>query len=181
MTPVGSGEATTRRYPRPESGLTTQPRLAASCCASLRSKNGPIGLDGDWNAGSAGSTVTWVTSAAAVPGPRSRSMAQAMTLPSSPWVMAVSSASGCAGTIVVASCCRARFPTCGPFPCTITTRQPASMTSFTAAAITAALASISSYVPGCPARVSALPPSAITAVLAMRSCRSDEVSWCCVV
>ena len=43
-------------------------------------------------------------------------------------------------------------------------------------AITAALAIISSYVPGCPARVSALPPSAITAVLAMRSCRSDEVS-----
>ncbi len=172
MTLRGSGEGTTRRYPRPESGWTTQPRLAASRCASPASKNGPIGLAGDPNAGSAGSTVTWVISAAEVPGPRSTSTARAIRLPSNPWVIALSSASGCAGTVEVASCCSARFPTCGPLPCTTTTRQPASITSLTAAAITIALASISSHVPACPARVSALPPSATTAVLVMRSCWS---------
>ena len=61
-----------------------------------------------------------------------------------PWVIAPSSASGCAGTADVASCCSARFPTCGPLPWTITTRQPASSTSLTAVAMAAALAIISS-------------------------------------
>src|SRR5215831_9916428 len=162
---VGSGEGTTRRKPRPESGWTTQPRAAASRCASPAPKNGPIGL-----AGSAGLTVTWVTTATAAPGPRKALTALAIRLPSSPCVIAFSSDSGWAGTTVVASCCSARFPTCGPFPCTMTTRQPASMTSFTEAAMAAALPAISSAVPDCPSRVKALPPRATTAVLVMGSC-----------
>jgi hypothetical protein len=63
-----------------------------------------------------------------------------MRLPSWPWVIAPSAASG-AGTGVVDSCWSARLPTCGPLPCTITTRQPASITSLIEAAIAAALAS----------------------------------------
>src|SRR5215471_6272422 len=170
--PVGSGEGTTRRKPRPESGWTTQPRAAARCCASPAVKNGPIGLDGAANAGSAGLTMTWVTTATAAPGPRRALTALAIRLPSSPCVIAFSSDSGCAGTAVVASCCSARFPTCGPFPCTMTTRHPASMTSFTQAAMAAAFSAISSAVPDCPTRVRALPPSATTAVLVMGSCWS---------
>ena len=61
---TGSGEGTTRRQPRPSSSATVQPRAAARRSASSRSRNGPIGLVGRENAGSAGSTVTWVTSAA---------------------------------------------------------------------------------------------------------------------
>ncbi len=108
---AGSGEGTTRRKPRPESGCTVHPRVAASRSASSRAKNGPIGLAGTLKAGSVELTVTWVTSATAVPGPRSALTAPAIRLPSSPWVIAVSIASRCAGTMVVASCCSARFPT----------------------------------------------------------------------
>ena len=99
-----------------------------------------------------------------------------------PWVIAPSSASGCAGTADVASCCsaasccRARFPTCGPLPWTTTTRQPASSTSFTAVAMAAALAIISSQLPDWPARVKALPPSATTAILVIGSCGVRFVS-----
>src|SRR5499427_3962631 len=150
----------------------TQPRLPARCSASPAVKNGPIGLDGAANAGSAWLTVTWVTRAAAAPGPRSALIEVAIRLPSSPCVIAFSRASGCGGTAVVASCCSARFPTCGPLPCTITTRQPASITSFTQAAMVAALPAISSAVPDCPSRVRALPPSATTTVLVMGSCWS---------
>src|SRR5215472_5612849 len=150
----------------------TQPRVPARCSASPAVKNGPIGLDGAANAGSAWLTVTWVTRAAAAPGPRSALIEVAIRLPSSPCVIAFSRASGCGGTAVVASCCSARFPTCGPFPCTITTRQPASITSFTQAAMVAALPAISSAVPDCPSRVRALPPSATTTVLVMGSCWS---------
>ena len=135
--------------------------------ASWRRKNGPIGLDGAANAASAGSTVTWVTTAAAVPGPSTLSIALVMRLPSRPCVIAPSSAKGCAGTMAAASCCNVRFPICGPLPCTIITRQPAWITAPTEAAISAALAVISSHVPAWPFRVRALPPSATTAVLVM--------------
>ena len=95
--------------------------------------------------------------------------------------MALSSGSGWAGTMAVPSCCRARLPTWGPLPCTITARQPASITACTADAIAAAFASISSHVPDCPTRVRALPPSATTAVLVIRILLIDGVGLIRVV
>ena len=82
---TGSGDGTTRRYPRLESRLTTHPRSAAivSACSSVR--NGPMNLVGLSKAGSSGLTATWVTIATA---PRihepsaTRRRARQMRLPS---------------------------------------------------------------------------------------------------
>jgi hypothetical protein len=63
-TSTGSGDATTRRQPRPESSATDQPRAEASRRARPSEKNGPIGLVGRANAGSSASTTTWVITAA---------------------------------------------------------------------------------------------------------------------
>src|SRR5439155_1653006 len=57
----GSGEATTRRKPRPASSRTTQSRSAASLPATSSARNGPMGLVGFRKAGSEDLTSTWVT------------------------------------------------------------------------------------------------------------------------
>ncbi len=56
----GSGEATTRRQPRPASSTMSHPSARRSAALSA-SMNDPIGFDGLWKAGSAPSTSTWVT------------------------------------------------------------------------------------------------------------------------
>ena len=57
----GEGDGTSRRQPRPASSLTFQPSVSRRRSASSRARNGPIGLLGSWNAGSASSTTTCVT------------------------------------------------------------------------------------------------------------------------
>ena len=63
-TSTGSGEATTRRQPRPASSTTSQPMSSARPWASAWSINPPIGLDGFLNAGSFRSTRTCVMTVA---------------------------------------------------------------------------------------------------------------------
>ena len=60
---LGLGEATQRRQPRPASSMTQLPRRRISS-ASFSVMNVPMGLEGFWKAGSAGSTSTWVRTVA---------------------------------------------------------------------------------------------------------------------
>ncbi len=65
-TRLGTGEATTRRQPRPESSTRSQPsrsRWDWACSAFMKE---PMGLLGLAKAGSLASTSTWVTTVAAV-------------------------------------------------------------------------------------------------------------------
>ncbi len=59
----GTGEGTTRRHPAP-SGLTVQPRSAASWWASASEYTGPTNFVGSAIAGSSGSTSTIVRTVA---------------------------------------------------------------------------------------------------------------------
>ncbi len=60
----GTGDATTRRQPRPASSATAQPSSCSRRRASASSMKEPIGFDGAWNAGSLRSTRVWVMTVA---------------------------------------------------------------------------------------------------------------------
>jgi hypothetical protein len=60
MMRIGSGEATTRRQPRPASSRTAQPSWSRRRIAVASSMNEPIGLEGLANAGSSRATSTCV-------------------------------------------------------------------------------------------------------------------------
>ena len=127
----------------------SQPRASASFVAASSEKKGPIGFVGRSNAGSSRSTITWLNRAAMRwRRPHTPYSAIAISEPSCPSVMAPRLNSGISGTSSrPISCWIARLPTCGPLPCTTTTRQPASSNVQIGTAIAAALARCSSYVP----------------------------------
>ena len=78
-----------------------------------------------------------------------------------PSVWAPSTSSGYTSTAVYAEPCRASSPTCGPFPCEITS-SCSSATGARAAQAAWAFARWFSAVSGSPRRSSAFPPSATT-------------------
>src|ERR1700752_106968 len=124
---IGSGEGPTGGYPGPESSTIDQPRRAASSSASPRPRKGPIGLVGWAKAGSAGWTVTWVTTAAGRTRghPDTRRSASEMRLPICPWVIAPRVKSGWGGTTpALSSWARARLPTWGRLPGPTHTPRP---------------------------------------------------------
>ena len=125
----GSGDGTTRRHPRSASSTTCHPSSSRRRFASSSVRNEPIGFVGWANAGSSGSTSTWVTTdATSRRMPRTRKSLTrfwASMYPIDPCVSATQISKGTSWSSWRASSERRRMnPTWGPFPWLMATSQP---------------------------------------------------------
>jgi hypothetical protein len=169
ITASGSGLVVIRRHAPAPSRSTVRPAdLSRSASASV--SGCPIGFDGRTSAGSNRSTRVWVTTVTT--SRRTPAVARAFCndcwsmYPIQPAVSATSTPSGSGSTIRRATSLRtSESPTCGPFPCTMTIRQPSRASVTTAAMLSRARRNWLAIVAGSSARDSAFPPSAKTAVL----------------
>ena len=149
---LGGGLGTTRRKYSP-SAFTIHPNDSASACASLGPYTGPTNLVGFRNAGSCGSTTTWVIIGTALQPTLANACAN--TYPICP-ILSLPNTSN-----VAADRSKANSPTCGPLPC-VSTIWCSWHNCAIVGAISAAAFNIFSIVNRSPRRCKALPPTAIT-------------------